>query len=76
MLKDNVVVVTGGAGLIGQEFTKTIVKQSGIAIIADINKELGKKVKNRLNKQLKTKNIKFIKLDITSKKVYKNVLKN
>ena len=54
MLKDNVVVVTGGAGLIGQEFTKTIVKQNGIAIIADINKELGKKVKNRLNKQLKT----------------------
>jgi len=68
MLKNKVVVVTGGAGLIGQEFIKAVVEQNGIAIIADINKEIGKKVKKQLSKELNTKNIDFVKLDITSKK--------
>ena len=45
MLKDKVVVITGGAGLIGQEFIRAVVEQNGIAIIADINKEIGKKIK-------------------------------
>lgn len=68
MLKDNVVVITGGAGLIGQEFIKAIIKYNGIAVIADINSELGDKVKNDLSTELNTKNIDFIKLDTTSKK--------
>ena len=67
MLKNKVVVITGGAGLIGQEFIKAVVEQHGIAIIADINKDIGKKVKKSLSKELNTKNIDFIKLDITSK---------
>ena len=75
MLKDKVVVVTGGAGLIGQEFIKAIIEQDGIAIIADINKEIGKKVKKQLSKELDTKNIDFIKLDITSKKSLRNCIK-
>ena len=68
MLKDKVIVITGGAGLIGQEFIKAVVEQNGIAIIADIDKKIGKEVKKTLSKKLKTKNIKFVKLDITSKK--------
>jgi len=75
MLKDKVIVVTGGAGLIGQEFIRTIIEQNGIAIIADINKQVGKKVKKDLSKELKTKNIKFIKLDITSKKSLQKCIK-
>ncbi|MBT4732329.1 SDR family oxidoreductase [Candidatus Woesearchaeota archaeon] len=75
MLKDKVVVVTGGAGLIGQEFIKAIIEQDGIAIIADINKEIGKKVKKQLSKELDTKNIDFIKLDITSKKSLQKCIK-
>ncbi|MDX4065375.1 oxidoreductase [Aliarcobacter skirrowii] len=67
MLKDKIVVITGGAGLIGKEFVKAIVENNGIAIIADINEELGKKVKENLSEELNTKNIDFIKLDITSK---------
>lgn len=68
MLKNKVVIVTGGAGLLGKVFIKAIVEQKGIAIIADINKDLGKKTKKILRKELNTKNIDFIKLDITSKK--------
>lgn len=67
MLKEKVVVITGGAGLIGKEFVKAVVENGGIAIIADINEELGKKVKESLSKELDTSNIDFFKLDITSK---------
>jgi len=75
MLKNKVVVITGGAGLIGQEFVKAVVEQNGIAIIADINKKIGKKVKKQLSKELNTKNIDFIKLDITSKKLLEKGIK-
>jgi NAD(P)-dependent dehydrogenase (short-subunit alcohol dehydrogenase family) len=67
MLKDRVVVITGGAGLIGKEFVKAVVENNGIAIIADINNETGVKAKEDLSKELNTNNIDFIKLDITSK---------
>lgn len=75
MLKDKVIVITGGAGLIGQEFVKAVVEQNGLAVIADINKEIGKKVKEQLSKELNTKNINFIKLDITSKDSLKKCIK-
>ena len=68
MLKDKVIVITGGAGLIGKEFVKAVVENNGVAIIADINKDVGLKVKDHLSKELNTSNIDFIKLDITSKK--------
>ncbi|PHS33942.1 MAG: flagellin modification protein A [Sulfurovum sp.] len=68
MLSNQVVVITGGAGLIGQEFVKAVVEQNGIAIIADINEEDGQQAKEFLSKELHTENIDFIQLDITSKK--------
>ena len=40
MLKDKVIVITGGAGLIGKEFVKSIIENNGIAIIADINEQI------------------------------------
>jgi NAD(P)-dependent dehydrogenase (short-subunit alcohol dehydrogenase family) len=75
MLKNKVVVITGGAGLIGKEFAKAIVEQNGIAIIADIDKKVGKKAKLGLSKQLNTKKIDFVKLDITSKSSLKKCIK-
>lgn len=67
MLKNKVVVITGGAGLIGKEFVKAVIENNGVAIIADINEQIGQEVKENLSKELNTKNIDFIKLDITSK---------
>jgi len=43
-LKNQVVVITGGAGLLGKEHAKAIVKCQGIPIIADLNLENAKKV--------------------------------
>ena len=66
MLKDKVVVITGGAGLIGQEFVKAVIGQHGIAIIADINEEIGIQVQQRLRQELVSADIDFVRLDITS----------
>lgn len=67
MLTQKVIVITGGAGLLGKEFIKTIVAHNGIAIIADINEQIGEQTKKELCAQLHTTTIDFIQLDITSK---------
>ena len=75
MLNNQIVVITGGAGLIGQEFVKAIVENNGIAVIADINEEMGYQVKENLSKALKKDNIDFVKLDITSKESLQSCIK-
>ena len=67
MLKNKVIIITGGAGLLGKEFVKTVVEHHGTAIIADINAEAGESVKSILSKELSSENIDFVLLDITSK---------
>jgi NAD(P)-dependent dehydrogenase (short-subunit alcohol dehydrogenase family) len=67
MLSNKVIVITGGAGLIGKVFVKAVVENGGTAVIADINPQLGIEVKNRLQSELNTSNIDFIELNITSK---------
>lgn len=67
MLSNKVVVITGGAGLIGKEFVKAVVENNGVAIIADINEKFGSKVKEDLSKDLNSTNVDFVQLDITSK---------
>ena len=37
MLKNKVILVTGGAGLLGRDFCFEIAKQGGLAVVADIN---------------------------------------
>jgi len=41
MLNDKVVVVTGGARLIGRGFVRRILDQGAIAVVADVNKQAG-----------------------------------
>jgi len=67
MLENKVIVITGGAGLIGQGLVEAVIEHNGIAIIADINQETGNQVKEKLSAELDTINIDFIQLDITSK---------
>lgn len=74
MLKDKVIVITGGAGLIGQAFVKAVVENNGIAIIADINEDVGYVTRDQLSKEMNTCNIDFIKLDITSKNSLKECI--
>ncbi len=74
MLRNKIVVITGGAGLIGKEFVTSVIEQNGIAIIADINEEIGNKVKNELSSAFNTENIDFVLLDITSKASLQNTI--
>lgn len=67
-IKDKVVVVTGGAGRIGRAFAKAVAQNGGIAVIADIDEEIGNKVADEINKDLISDNsIIFYKLDISCK---------
>ena len=48
MLKNKVIVVTGGAGLLGQSFCIAIAKNNGIPIVADIDQSAALSVATRL----------------------------
>lgn len=67
LLNGKVVVVTGGAGLLGSEFIKSIVINGGIGIIADYNEEEGDKILSGLKAELRTDSIEFLKTNITDK---------
>jgi NAD(P)-dependent dehydrogenase (short-subunit alcohol dehydrogenase family) len=67
MLNRKIVVVTGGAGLLGREFIKSIVENNGIGIIAELDDKRGIAVEKEIRETLKTKDVFFHKLDITSK---------
>lgn len=66
MLNKKVVLVTGGAGLIGSEFVKSIVRNNGIAIIGEIDLTIAEKLKQELLKESKDYQIGIESLDITS----------
>lgn len=66
-LENKIVVITGGAGLIGKGFVKAVVESGGTAIIADVDEISGNKVKAELSKGLGSDKIEFVKVDITSK---------
>lgn len=66
-LENRVVVITGGAGLIGKSFVRAVAENGGIAVIADLDESAGNKVKDEISTELDTDNIDFIKVDITSR---------
>lgn len=66
-LEGRVVVITGGAGLIGRGFVKAVVESGGTAVIADIDEASGNRVRADLAAELGTDKIGFIRVDITSR---------
>lgn len=76
MLKNKVIVITGGAGLLGQEFTKAILANRGIAIITDINQEKGTEVTGNLQKIFPSATVNFQLLDINNKDSILNLINN
>ena len=66
-LKGKVVVITGGAGMIGRGFVQSIIESGGTAVIADIDESSGSEVRDQISNELGTDKIEFIKVDITSK---------
>ena len=66
MIKGKVVVITGGAGFLGQEFAKAILKNNGIVILADIDKDSADQAIKKLRDITLNNNVDFCNLDITS----------
>lgn len=66
MLNNKIIVITGGAGLLGKQFCKEIIKHNGTVVIADISQELGEQVQKEIDSE-KKKSF-FVNLDITSQK--------
>jgi NAD(P)-dependent dehydrogenase (short-subunit alcohol dehydrogenase family) len=65
MLEDKVIVVTGGAGLIGSRFCQAIVDHGGIAVVADVNYAAAEKTAQATGGD--TGRATALKLDITDK---------
>ncbi len=74
MLSNKVVVITGGAGLLGQEFSKTVLMNKGITIITDINEEFGLKVATQLKKFTSLGKVEFQILNINKKDSILNLI--
>lgn len=68
MLTGKVIIITGGAGRIGSEFSKTVVANNGFAIVADVNEQAAKNSIKSIQKIYPehADNIIYIKLDISS----------
>lgn len=66
MLNGKVVVVTGGAGLIGRAFVRSIAGHGAIAIVADVNKQAGNGFLDELKADDAQAGVEFVEVDITS----------
>ncbi|MBU0675968.1 MAG: flagellin modification protein A [Proteobacteria bacterium] len=75
MLKDKVVIVTGGAGLLGKAFLKGIARQRGVGIIADINSDLGHEAILLIQQEVPHARVDLITVDITSKESVREMIK-
>ena len=51
-LKGKVVVITGGAGLIGRGFVQSVIESGGTAVIADIDEISGSEVKDQISNRV------------------------
>lgn len=66
MLEGKIIFVVGACGRIGKELCKAILKNKGIAVLADINEKALKDLKEELHKEF-DQELLSLKLDITSK---------
>jgi len=64
-LTDKIIVITGGAGLLGRHFTQAIASSGGTAVIAEIEQPAGDCLVKELNEQDLAGNAVCIPLDIT-----------
>jgi NAD(P)-dependent dehydrogenase (short-subunit alcohol dehydrogenase family) len=76
MLKDKIVVITGGCGLLGKEFLRGVIKNKGVGIIADIDETSGAKTKDALELEFGADCSDFIAMDITSKESINALIQN
>jgi len=66
-LHNRVIVITGGAGLLGQIFTRAVASQGGRPVIADIRIDVAETVARQINDEMESDCVSAVEIDITSK---------
>ena len=72
-LNSKIILITGGAGLIGSRFSEIILRHNGLPIILDNSKKNISSLKKRLSK-ISAKKPEFHNVDITNKKRVENII--
>ncbi|MBF0547077.1 MAG: SDR family oxidoreductase [Candidatus Riflebacteria bacterium] len=67
MLNGKVIFITGGAGLLGREFVKTVLEQSGVALIGDIEVNNAQPFLEEIRKKYGKNRAELFQVDICSK---------
>lgn len=76
LLADKVVLVTGGAGLLGQVFVESVAVNGGTAVIADINLDAARQTADLIKERSGIDCVHAITLDITSKSSLSQAIAN
>ncbi|MBE7411811.1 MAG: SDR family oxidoreductase [Leptospiraceae bacterium] len=74
MLKDKVVVITGGAGRIGSAFIDAVSRQNGIGVIADLDATQAEILKNKILEKDPNRKLELFELDITLPQSVQSIL--
>lgn len=74
MLDDKVVVITGGAGLIGRVFVRCVVEHGAIAVVADVNRHAGISLVDGLKNGDPHAKVEFVEVDTTQKASLANMI--
>lgn len=73
-LKNETIIITGGAGLIGSAFSKVCAEYGANVVIADIDEKRGNELVSKIKKEKKNNNIFFQKCDITHLREIRNLI--
>ncbi len=74
-LRDKVVIITGGAGLLGQEHADAVLKAEGIPVLLDISGDALNKAKKRLSDSNPNSVIEIFEADITNTEKLREIRK-
>jgi len=74
IVKENVVIITGGSGLLGKAFSLACADKGYSVIIADINDEMGTKTANEIAETTGNVNISYQHCDITNSTEVKELI--
>ncbi len=74
IVRENVVIITGGSGLLGKAFSHACADTGYSVVIADINDEIGIKIASEIAETTKNTNISYQHCDITNSSDVKDLI--
>ena len=67
MLQKKVIIVAGGAGFVGASFSKAIVENKGVCIVADQNETSGLALVKKISGEVPGADIQYVEIDLCNK---------